>query len=99
MNVNFKMRMLRWVYGVTNMDRIRHERIRGITKVGEISKKVQKRRIKWYGYMMRKMKNIHVEKRDKDGCRCDYNHNMTARHYHSNVCPQRLVDTSRNPYW
>ena len=27
--------------GVTNMDRIRNERIRGTTKVGEISKKVQ----------------------------------------------------------
>ena len=35
-----EMRMLRWVSGVTKMDRIRNERIRGTTKVGEISKKV-----------------------------------------------------------
>ena len=36
-----EMRMLRWMSGVTKMDRIRNERIRGTTKVGEISKKVQ----------------------------------------------------------
>ena len=30
------------------------ERIRGTTKVGEISKKVQKRRLKWYRYVMRR---------------------------------------------
>ena len=35
-----EMRMLRWMSGVTKMDRIRNERIRGTTKVGEISKKV-----------------------------------------------------------
>ena len=33
------------------MDRIRNERIRGTTKVGEISKKVQESRLKWYGYV------------------------------------------------
>ena len=38
--------MLRWMTGVTKLDRIRNERIRGTTKVGEISKKVQERRLK-----------------------------------------------------
>ena len=41
------MRMLRWMSGVTKLDRIRNERIRGITKVEEISKKVQESRLKW----------------------------------------------------
>ena len=36
-----EMRMLRWMSGVTKLDRIRNERIRGTTKVGETSKKVQ----------------------------------------------------------
>ena len=36
-----EMRMLRWMRGVTRRDRIRNQRIRGTTKVGEISKKVQ----------------------------------------------------------
>ena len=44
-----EMRMLRWMCGVTKLDKIRNERIRGTTKVGEIIKKVQERRLKWYG--------------------------------------------------
>ena len=36
------MRMLRWMSGDTKLDRIRNGRIRGTTKVGGISKKVQK---------------------------------------------------------
>ena len=47
------MRMLRWMCGVTKLDKIRNERIRGTTKVGEIKKKVQERRLKWYGHMMK----------------------------------------------
>ena len=38
--------------GVTKLDRIRNERIRGTTKVGEISKKVQESRLKWYGHVL-----------------------------------------------
>ena len=40
--------------GVTKLDRIRNERIRGTTKVGEISKKVQQSRLKWYGHVLRR---------------------------------------------
>ena len=46
------MRMLRWMCGVTKLDKIRTERIRWITKVGEITKKVHERRLKWYGHVM-----------------------------------------------
>ena len=49
-----EMRMLRWMSGVTKMDRIRNERIRGTTRVGEISKKVQESRLKWYGHVSRR---------------------------------------------
>ena len=48
------MRMLRWMCGVTKLDKIRNERIRGTTKVAEITKKVQERRLKWYGHVMRR---------------------------------------------
>ncbi len=41
-----EMRMLRWMSGVTKLDSIGNERIRGTTKVGEISKKVQESRLK-----------------------------------------------------
>ena len=40
--------------GVTKLDRIRNERIRGTTKVGEISKKVQESRLKWYNCVLRR---------------------------------------------
>ena len=49
-----EMRMLRWMCGVTKLDKIRNERIRGTTKVGEITKKVQERRLKWHGHVMRR---------------------------------------------
>ena len=42
------------VAGVTKLDIIRNERIRGTTKVGEISKKVQVSRLKWYGHVLRR---------------------------------------------
>ena len=47
-----EMRMLGWMSGVTKLDRIRNERIRRTTKVGEISKKVQESRLKWYGHVL-----------------------------------------------
>ena len=49
-----EMRMLRWMSGVTKLDRIRNERIRGTTKVGKISKKVQESRLKWDGHVLRR---------------------------------------------
>ena len=49
-----EMRMLTWMSGVTKMDRIRNERIRGPTKVEEISKKVPESRLKWYGHVLRR---------------------------------------------
>ena len=49
-----EMRMLRWMSGVTKLDRIANERIRGTTKVGEISKKVQESRLKWYRHVLRR---------------------------------------------
>ena len=39
-----EMRMLRWMIGVTKLDRIRNDRIRGTTKVGEMDKNVQESR-------------------------------------------------------
>ena len=49
-----EMGMLRWMNGVTKLDRIRNERIRGTSKVGEISKKVRESRLKWYGHVLRR---------------------------------------------
>ena len=48
--------------GVTKLDRIRSERIRGTTKVGKISQKVQESRLKWYGHVLRR-EDEYVSKR------------------------------------
>ena len=39
--------------GVTELNRSRNERIRGTTKVGELLKKGQESRLKWYGHVLR----------------------------------------------
>ena len=51
-----EMRMLRWMSGVTKLDRIRSERIRGTPNVGETSKKVQESRLKLYGHILRRVR-------------------------------------------
>ena len=43
------MRMLVWMRKVTELDEIRNERMRGMRKVGEISRKVQEKRLSWSG--------------------------------------------------
>nr|QQJ42582.1 chitinase 6-2 [Sogatella furcifera] len=52
-----EMKMLRWSCGLTRRDRIRNEIIRNKMKVTEISRKVQEKRLQWYG---------HVERREDD---------------------------------
>ena len=45
--------MLRWMSGVTKLDRIRNEIIIGTRNVLTISKKVDESRLKWYGHVLR----------------------------------------------
>ena len=49
-----EMRMLRWMCGGSKLNKIRNERIRGTTKVGEITKKIHERRLKWHGHVLRR---------------------------------------------
>ena len=51
---------------------IRHERIRRIMKMGEISKKVQENKLKWYAHEMSTEEEEYVGKKsDGDGCAGD----------------------------
>ena len=48
-------KLLRWICEVTQLDRIRNERIRiEAPKVGDIAMEVQYRMRNWYGHMMRR---------------------------------------------
>ncbi|XP_066941095.1 uncharacterized protein [Macrobrachium rosenbergii] len=61
-----EVKMLRWMCRVAKMDRIKNERIRGTTKVVELSKKAQERRLQWYGHVMRRDETCRKEG-DADG--------------------------------
>ncbi|XP_064087945.1 uncharacterized protein LOC135202466 [Macrobrachium nipponense] len=49
-----EIRMLRWMSRVTREERISNEYIRGSTKVVEISKKIHKERLRWYGHLLQR---------------------------------------------
>ncbi|KAK3539525.1 hypothetical protein QTP70_009505 [Hemibagrus guttatus] len=53
-----ELQMLRFSLGVTRLDRIRNEYIRGTAHVGRLGDKVREARLRWFG---------HVQRRDRDG--------------------------------
>ncbi|KAK3507185.1 hypothetical protein QTP70_009526 [Hemibagrus guttatus] len=52
-----ELKMLRFSLGVTRLDRIRNEYIRGTAHVGRLGDKVREARLRWFG---------HVQRRDND---------------------------------
>jgi hypothetical protein len=67
-----EMRMLRWMCGVTRVDRIRNEYVRGSLKVAPIAEKLRANRLRWYGHVMRR-DDSHVTRRvlsmNVEGCK------------------------------
>ena len=49
-----ELKMLRFSLGVTRMDKIRNEYIRGTAQVGLFGEKTRETRLGWYGHVLRK---------------------------------------------
>ncbi|KAK3549620.1 hypothetical protein QTP86_005359 [Hemibagrus guttatus] len=50
--------MLRFSLGVTRLDRIRNEYIRGTAHVGRLGDKVREARLRWFGHVQRREKSL-----------------------------------------
>ncbi|KAK3552108.1 hypothetical protein QTP86_000373, partial [Hemibagrus guttatus] len=55
-----ELKMLRFSLGVTRLDRIRNEYIRGTAHVGRLGDKVREARLRWFGHVQRR-ENVHGE--------------------------------------
>ena len=49
-----QLNVLRFSLGVTRMDKIRNEYIRGTAQVGQFGEKTREARLRWYGHVRRK---------------------------------------------
>ncbi|KAK3564213.1 hypothetical protein QTP86_011192 [Hemibagrus guttatus] len=57
-----ELKMLRFSLGVTRLDRIRNEYIRGTAHVGRLGDKVREARLRWFGHVQRREKAAEHEK-------------------------------------
>ncbi|KAK3525952.1 hypothetical protein QTP70_011394 [Hemibagrus guttatus] len=68
--------MLRFSLGVTRLDRIRNEYIRGTAHVGRLGDKVREARLRWFGHVQRRETsgvNVHERgKRDSNDLSCPH---------------------------
>ncbi|KAK3516306.1 hypothetical protein QTP70_009434 [Hemibagrus guttatus] len=61
-----ELKMLRFSLGVTRLDRIRNEYIRGTAHVGRLGDKVREARLRWFGHVQRREKKRREEKRREE---------------------------------
>ncbi|KAK3517403.1 hypothetical protein QTP70_008931 [Hemibagrus guttatus] len=57
-----ELKMLRFSLGVTRLDRIRNEYIRGTAHVGRLGDKVREARLRWFGHVQRRDSVLDLEK-------------------------------------
>ncbi|KAK3515046.1 hypothetical protein QTP70_004038 [Hemibagrus guttatus] len=60
-----ELKMLRFSLGVTRLDRIRNEYIRGTAHVGRLGDKVRETRLRWFGHVQRRENKLLSAKRAK----------------------------------
>ncbi|KAK3518554.1 hypothetical protein QTP70_001596 [Hemibagrus guttatus] len=60
-----ELKMLRFSLGVTRLDRIRNEYIRGTAHVGRLGDKVREARLRWFGHVQRRENQILIFQKGK----------------------------------
>ncbi|KAK3565881.1 hypothetical protein QTP86_019641 [Hemibagrus guttatus] len=60
-----ELKMLRFSLGVTRLDRIRNEYIRGTAHVGRLGDKVREARLRWFGHVQRRENGYFMERRSQ----------------------------------
>ncbi|KAK3506551.1 hypothetical protein QTP70_009032 [Hemibagrus guttatus] len=58
-----ELKMLRFSLGVTRLDRIRNEFIRGTAHVGRLGDKVREARLRWFGHVQRRENSVPRQRR------------------------------------
>ena len=58
-----ELKMLRFSLGVTRMDRIRNEYIRGTVLVGRFGEKTREARLRWYGHNIQRKDDGYIGRR------------------------------------
>ncbi|KAK3528704.1 hypothetical protein QTP70_009956 [Hemibagrus guttatus] len=61
-----ELKMLRFSLGVTRLDRIRNEYIRGTAHVGRLGDKVREARLRWIGHVQRRETEISLGQRENE---------------------------------
>ncbi|KAK3511524.1 hypothetical protein QTP70_008976 [Hemibagrus guttatus] len=56
-----ELKMLRFSLGVTRLDRIRNEYIRGTAHVGRLGDKVREARLRWFGHVQRRESGLRIK--------------------------------------
>ncbi|KAK3508820.1 hypothetical protein QTP70_009611 [Hemibagrus guttatus] len=56
-----ELKMLRFSLGVTRLDRIRNEYIRGTAHVGRLGDKVREARLRWFGHVQRRERAVGIK--------------------------------------
>ncbi|KAK3526845.1 hypothetical protein QTP86_000734 [Hemibagrus guttatus] len=56
-----ELKMLRFSLGVTRLDRIRNEYIRGTAHVGRLGDKVREARLRWFGHVQRRERTVPLD--------------------------------------
>jgi len=60
-----EMRMIRWIYGHTRLDKIRKEVIRGKIGVASIEDKIRDVRLHWFDHIKRRNMDASVRRRER----------------------------------